>query len=533
MLRADADHHRAWLLSGLAVRYAQALGLHLRNETSARQMSDQRKEQAVRVWGSLYSLETTLGVMTGRPSAINDRETSTSLPVALDDECSLEHAAEQRRPCRDEVDAKSPQDPMDSDQLSNSPSNRVSSAFSTPSSHQISAPSKSASTSTGITSMTSPTYALPIPPDSSVYFLYRSQLFRLIHFVLADLYNVEALHGSWADTQKSIEKHTDTLKRWQSTLPAVYDFSTPNTEQVYLRERLGLGMLFWSNMTLIGRPCLCRMEGAIPNESRASRDFNRRTAAHCVHAACEFLQLLPDEPDPVALYRIAPWWAFLHYLSQAASVILLELAFRVAHVPDEAPKMLLHAKKAVKWLRSLATESLAADRAWHLMDGLLRRVAPRVGGDVSDMPKTSARQSDTHAHADPANSDSDILTPAEARAEADALAFDIWQQAEDQQNMFRDFETALGAPFVYGSNSSWLFDNPALYSDPGRVVNADRARPGLIPSTTMTTATLTGPASIASSTAIPVPATTTPAQLFPSSAQMDLMDKSNSGARDV
>jgi len=47
-------------------------------------LSDFEKEQRVRIWWSLYTLECTLNELTGRPSCISDRDISTPLPLNMD-----------------------------------------------------------------------------------------------------------------------------------------------------------------------------------------------------------------------------------------------------------------------------------------------------------------------------------------------------------------------------------------------------------------------------------------------------------------
>ena len=76
---------RAWTLCGLAVRHALTLGLHVRNE--AKELSDLGKEQRVRLWWCLYSMECSLNELTGRPSCISDQDISTPLPanIAVDE----------------------------------------------------------------------------------------------------------------------------------------------------------------------------------------------------------------------------------------------------------------------------------------------------------------------------------------------------------------------------------------------------------------------------------------------------------------
>ncbi|XPS67980.1 hypothetical protein M3J09_000279 [Ascochyta lentis] len=71
---------RALAVVGTAISFAYALGLHLRNEDPSAPAS--KRDLLGRIWWSLYSLENTLSVATGRPSIIADSCCSVPLPLA-------------------------------------------------------------------------------------------------------------------------------------------------------------------------------------------------------------------------------------------------------------------------------------------------------------------------------------------------------------------------------------------------------------------------------------------------------------------
>lgn len=71
-------------------------------------------------------------------------------------------------------------------------------------------------------------------------------------------------------------------------------------------------MDYWSTKILITRPCLCRIEQRIRNESNTSIDFNTTSAKDCVNAALEMVKLFPNKPDLHFVYSKAPWWAVVH-----------------------------------------------------------------------------------------------------------------------------------------------------------------------------------------------------------------------------
>ena len=54
--------------------------------SEADDISDAEKEQRVRLWWSLYSLECLLNELTGRPSCISDRDISTPLPINMNED---------------------------------------------------------------------------------------------------------------------------------------------------------------------------------------------------------------------------------------------------------------------------------------------------------------------------------------------------------------------------------------------------------------------------------------------------------------
>jgi hypothetical protein len=78
------------------------------------------------------------------------------------------------------------------------------------------------------------------------------------------------------------------------------------------QEQLLLKMCYYSTKIIIMRPCLCRTEQRIKNESNTSADFNARSSAACVEAARQMTALLPEKPDPKWIYRMGPWWSIVH-----------------------------------------------------------------------------------------------------------------------------------------------------------------------------------------------------------------------------
>jgi hypothetical protein len=73
--------HRAWVVAGIALRYALALGLHLRNEDQTVEIV--RKERLAQTWWALQTFEGSLNMMLGRPSPVAEDYCSTPLPLPV------------------------------------------------------------------------------------------------------------------------------------------------------------------------------------------------------------------------------------------------------------------------------------------------------------------------------------------------------------------------------------------------------------------------------------------------------------------
>lgn len=348
---------RSWVIMGIALRYAYALGLHVRNEDPA--TSGTAKEIRVRVWWALYSLERLLGVITGRPSAIVDEQCSVPLPQPLDED-------------------QSPQD-MDVSQLEEWYRK-----------HTLGqTPSLASHTSEKTTPSTSYSTALRVtdPPGSLTYFKACVQISVVTQKVLNGLYSAGTVIKSWQNVQGSMAKLSEQLGQWGASLPPAFDFTRKISDSAFDRERLMLGFYFFSTKILINRPCLCRIERRIENQTSTSDNFNKKSAQACVQAAMAMTRLLSDTPDPISLYKTGPWWSVVHNIMQAISVFMLEMSYSATHMPERAVEILWNVKKLIRWLRKMSEDDAVANRAYRISIELLPKVAIRVHADISDLLK--------------------------------------------------------------------------------------------------------------------------------------------------
>lgn len=229
-----------------------------------------------------------------------------------------------------------------------------------------------------------------LPTTSSLYFSYYAVLASISKKANMKLYSGEAMQSPWASLEFTIRSLTLDIDGWIESLPQTLDFrvssdndSSESKKTMHLKNCLAFA--YYSTKIAIGRPCLCRLEKDFQTES--VYDFCTKTAAECVDAATQLINVLPSTMEASTLYNISPWWCTLHYIMKATAVLLLELSFRAEHVPERAGNVSQALKKAVKWLFELSHSSDSAHRAWKLSDQYFRSLAPPLNLDTKDLPE--------------------------------------------------------------------------------------------------------------------------------------------------
>ncbi|TVY13346.1 putative transcriptional regulatory protein [Lachnellula arida] len=360
--------NRAWTICGLAIRDATTLGLHLRSEAPG--IPDVEKEHRVRTWWSLYGLECSLNESTGRPSCVSDRDISAPLPININEEDF--HPGQ-----------------VLYDRMEDIPSSEI-----LPSNRRNSRTSR-VRIATGVQSLPYMFPILQLQPTSSTYFIYRTQLSIIAHEIVTQLYCASTIKEKWSNVQDIISGIDQRLETWKENLPVEFnvDFDTvnePDWNDPWLLQRTGLAMLFNSSRMILFRPCLCRFEGRIKNQSEASQDFSQKAVVACILSARKMISLFAwSATSNEKVYAISPWWNILNYLCEALSVLMLEMAFQSQHMPRESAHILEDAKKGVNWLAMMSGQLISARKAWEIFDKLIRLVAPVIHSSVLDMPTES------------------------------------------------------------------------------------------------------------------------------------------------
>ncbi|KAJ5997847.1 hypothetical protein N7522_009507 [Penicillium canescens] len=356
---------RAWKLSGIAIRGALALGLHLRNVGAS--TSDTSKEIRYRVWWSLYTLEHLLTVMTGRPSCVIDSSCTTPMPVPYDE--SDFQKGEVARLIRRSSSMYYDQMPA-----SNSGEDRESTAES----ESNDAPAESD------IKMNRAEYLKSLPPCISFYFLQLSSLTSISKRMTVKLYSPEALQSPWASTEFTIQSLMLEIDSWFMNLPQPTislqhrHHNAPSTShQNRHHPTMSVspetsGIRGRQDIRVLQQNCRRVCRGRVPHAHAVPR-FTR--CSHAIpHVAVVVYPPLPDAGS----YSAPPG-----------------IGISRPTRPRKRNHGLQSREKALDWLSSLSKTSLASERAWRLCDGFLRRLAPHIGISVNDLPSHEECAADT------------------------------------------------------------------------------------------------------------------------------------------
>ena len=152
--------------------------------------------------------------------------------------------------------------------------------------------------------------------------------------------------------------------------------------------RAALVVLYYSTRTIINRPALCRKERQFLHQSDESIQINNNAAHRCVNSARGILKFLPGGSNETRLSQSPIWWTLIHHIKRSAAVLLLELAFRAEHMPSQAEEIVADAIKAVNWIHSMGYISMAAARAWSLLNQSLQSAAQGIGASTEGLITT-------------------------------------------------------------------------------------------------------------------------------------------------
>ncbi|KAL8779598.1 MAG: hypothetical protein Q9213_006860 [Squamulea squamosa] len=288
-------------------------------------MTEGQKNLRLGIWTSVLSLERTVAIVTGRPSMVQDRDCTASLPhdgLIDPDKHHYEATTTHTAPNRNMSEAKS--------------------------------------------------------------FLQYVELSSLADTVLARLYSANIRHIKWSILQSTIRELDQKLLNWNNSLSQPFQTDSSRQTPEHDSNRIAIGMFFHSTRVIINRPCLCRLDRRIANQSNASGSFNTATANRCVTSARCIFGLIPNQPDPAIIYRGPLWWMGFHHIKRATTILIQEVTFQSEHTSAAEAEIMTDAIKGINWLHALGMTSSPAYSAWVTLSRLLFRAAQQFGGDITD-----------------------------------------------------------------------------------------------------------------------------------------------------
>jgi hypothetical protein len=327
------------------------MGLHVRNEDS--KMDVAQRENLARIWWGSYCLELLVSAITGRPGIETEGICSVPLPLPTPSE-DIETSLIDTR-FRGSGDAvilprKAPKS-QHADYVS-----REQTVHHYP--------------------------ASAYGPANSGSYLKHTVLLSQITRKTLKLYAASTVNESWQSVQQTIAALLEELETWAASLPYGLNFSNKNAFSggQYAREQNILNLFHKSTKILITRPCLCRLDHRIANQSKGSKDLNERTASECVNAAKAVATLLPDDPNVHLgiLYQAGPWWKMVHVIMQSLLILLLEVTRTPSDFPEDHQDIRPYLVKLVAWLRIMRRKNGMAERAYSIALGLMKKVASSI-----------------------------------------------------------------------------------------------------------------------------------------------------------
>ncbi|CEJ54539.1 hypothetical protein PMG11_00845 [Penicillium brasilianum] len=352
---------RAWRISALAARSAVTLGV---NRSLTKKLPPRLREARFRLWWCLYTLEQTLGLISGHISSIPKDKYAPPLPIPFEEEDFETDSSASALLQNPAVRKQWLQTIMPSSK--SWPSDGYSK-----NSLQESSPRDNA-------------WLKFMKPNAGLFYLFYCDLAVIIE----DIVNQVQVSSIWTDSENRIDGLRSRIEFWKNSLPSSLDLTTvdPQGSVSQMRYKLGLEFHYQSARIVLGRLWLCQRDELGLDQSQM---LNHNMAVMTLDAAKQILDLLPDQPNTIQLYQTFPWWSVLHYISHAAKIVLFELSIGCRHVQNSSPHLVWLAKKAICWLHAMSTRSPGAERAWRLCDSFYRKVSKQNGYCTNDIPPTT------------------------------------------------------------------------------------------------------------------------------------------------
>jgi hypothetical protein len=350
------------------------MGLNLRSESE--NIPHFSKEVRYRLWWALFMLDTVLCEMTGRPLSMGEIFCTTPLPVPFGEEDFWDDRVVQL------ITSQGSRGAFFTSLLSDSTSTPPHDGASRKNSVQLGSSQAKPEVQTPQAMVESQIHSTGLAPNASLYFLYAVDLAHLLREAINILYAPKATRMSCREIETTIATFNNHADAWLSHLPAEFHFATPNANatQGFAEQRASLALRFYATKLIITQPSLRLYQSSAETKPPGATCDDMATI--CVQAACQMLDLLPEEADSSWLYGIAPWWCILHNIMQSTAVLLVELFTRTHLDIPKATSLIQRVQKATRWLNEMSAKDPYSQRAWWVCMDILSRHGSKFGFDV-------------------------------------------------------------------------------------------------------------------------------------------------------
>ncbi|KAJ6089614.1 hypothetical protein N7467_004830 [Penicillium canescens] len=374
--------NRSWRIIGIAIRSAVTMGLNLRSESES--IPHFSKEVRYRLWWALFMLDTVLSEMTGRPLSMGEIFCTTPLPVPFGEEDFFDDRVVQL------ITSQETRGAFFTSLLSDSTSTPPQDGAGRKNSLPLGSSQTMREVRTPQTMVESQIHSTGLAPNTSLYFLYAVDLAHLLREAINILYAPRATRMSCREIETTISTFNDHADAWLSHLPAEFHFATPNANatQRFAHQRASLALRFYATKLIITQPSLRLYQSSTESKSPGATCDNMATI--CVQAACQMLDLLPEEADSSWLYGIAPWWCILHNIMQSTAILLVELFTRTHLGTLKATSLIQRVQKATRWLNEMSAKDPSSQRAWLVCMDILSRHGSKFGFNAERLEPSSA-----------------------------------------------------------------------------------------------------------------------------------------------
>lgn len=340
------------------------------------------KIRRARTWHSLYCLEILISEVTGRPRAVAVSDITT--PIDILEAPMRSMAISERMTTQYGADAESRRLWLEFLQKER------------PGSHFMLEGQKPLRSLIGIGT-----------GHPAFHFTHRIRLCFISHSIGTALYSANE-DQSWSDLQDRTNRLEADLVHWQRNLPPDLTMHGPHNPRMDPRSKIELAMYYYSVCMILHRPCLCNIE--IDNESPQSKSFDLLSARKCVEAAISMVDMMPNAQTAQEGFLLLPWWALLHYTSQAIAVLLLEMCLNTVHFPGELDRLVTSLKRAMLYLYRMTSTSRSAYKAWKIFRNILENASAEFAGlDISDVPIEAPQPSNWDPGLDASVHDQDLV----------------------------------------------------------------------------------------------------------------------------